>query len=212
VLPLLGWLALRLRRPVAVPLALVAGGVLFNLWLAVERPGLPFVKSLPAMLPYFGCGMLAAVFVNRRRIRRRGLFALAGAAFVGADALWHALVDAGGGDTFWPTVVRDLPAGAGFAALMVAVHGARSVPRPLAALSALGLVSYGFYLWHVPVLLWLRAHSLLPLDPIGAALVGGAVSLALAAASWRLIERPAIAWAKRDRDVRTPATAGRQPA
>jgi peptidoglycan/LPS O-acetylase OafA/YrhL len=212
VLPLLGWLALRLRRPVAVPLALVAGGVLFNLWLAVERPGLPFVKSLPAMLPYFGCGMLAAVFVNRRRVHRRGLVALAGAALVGADALWHALVDAGGGDTFWPTVVRDLPAGAGFAALMVAVHGARSVPRPLAALSALGLVSYGFYLWHVPVLLWLRAHSLLPLDPIGAALVGGSVSLALAAASWRLIERPAIAWAKRDRDVRTPATAGRQPA
>jgi peptidoglycan/LPS O-acetylase OafA/YrhL len=76
-------------------------------------------------------------------------------------------------------------------------------------------VSYGFYLWHVPVLLWLRAHSLLPMNPPGAALVGGAVSLALALASWRLIERPAIAWARRTRkqsDVRTPTTVGRQAA
>jgi acetyltransferase len=212
VLPLLGWLAMRVRRAFVVPLALVAIGVAFNLWLAFQRPGLPWVKSLPAMLPYFGCGMLAAVLVERWTPRRRWLLAGLGVSLIAADAVWHALTDASGGDTFWPTVVRDLPAGAGCAALLVALHGVRRVPRAVGALSALGLVSYGFYLWHVPVLLWLRAHALLPLDPAGAAVVGGAVSLALAVLSWYLVERPAIAWARRRRDVRTTSQVGRQAA
>ena len=164
------------------------------------------------MLPYFGCGMLAAVVVQHWTPRRRWALALAGIAVVAADALWHALTDVTGGETFWPTVLRDLPAGAGFAALMVSMHGVRRVPRFTGAFAALGLVSYGFYLWHVPVLLWLRAHALLPLDPFGAALVGGAVTLALAVLSWRLIERPAIAWARRGRDVRPAPAAGSQPA
>jgi peptidoglycan/LPS O-acetylase OafA/YrhL len=65
--------------------------------------------------------------------------------------------------------------------------------RPLAGV---GIVSYGLYLWHVPVLLWLRARGLLPMHPAGALAVGGSVSLAVAAVSWRTLESPAIDWAR----------------
>ena len=33
-------------------------------------------------------------------------------------------------------------------------------------LAGMGTISYGFYLWHVPVLVFLRGHGLLPLDPV----------------------------------------------
>ncbi len=219
-LPLFGWLALRLgrtrRAQSVVPLVLIAVGFAFNVWLALERPGLPFVKSLPAMLPYFGCGMLAAVLMHGARPGRGARIGLAvgGLTLVVADALWHALSDAAGVSSDAAVMVRDLPAGFGFAALLAAIAGLapKRAPRSVGLLAALGLVSYGFYLWHVPVLLWLRAHSLLPLNPFGASLVGGAVTLALATLSWRLIERPAIAWARRTKHVRTVPTPGRQPA
>jgi peptidoglycan/LPS O-acetylase OafA/YrhL len=226
VLPLLGWLALRAgrtrRMQAVVPVALIVLGTVYNLWLAIERPGLPFAKSLPAMLPYFGCGMLAAVLIHGRRPGRRGRLALAGGglALVLADASWHALSDAAGASTDLAVVLRDLPAGIGFGMLLLAAAGADLRERaagaraslPVRALAGLGIVSYGFYLWHVPVLLWLRAHGLLPLDPLGASVAGGAASLALATISWRAIERPAIEWARRTRDVRHGTTAGRQPA
>jgi len=60
-------------------------------------------------------------------------------------------------------VVRDLPAAAGFAAI-VAVASARP-PRALAwrPLAWVGGVSYGLYRWHVPVLLALRADMTVPI-------------------------------------------------
>jgi peptidoglycan/LPS O-acetylase OafA/YrhL len=204
VLPFLGWAALRLGRRRAaqslLPLALIAAGVAFNAWLAAERPGLPYAKSLPAMLPYFAFGMLAAIAVHGRRLPAPRLLAAAGALLVAGDAVWHALRDAAGTPADLSIVVRDVPAAAGFALVIAAVASAAATRTASAGalrpLAALGVVSYGFYLWHVPVLLWLRGHGLLPLDPVGAAVVGGAVSLALAAGSWRFVERPAIAWAR----------------
>ena len=93
-----------------------------------------------------------------------------------------------------PVVVRDLPAAVGFAAVVaLAAHGARAGrvlgTRPLAGL---GTVSYGVYLWHVPLILWAKGHGLLPGSPVVAGLVALAATLVVATASWLLVERPIL--------------------
>lgn len=64
------------------------------------------------------------------------------------------------------------------------------------------LVSYGLYMWHVPIFRW--CNSILPLqenDPIWLAVAFFAVALvatyAVATASYLIIERPVVRWAKR---------------
>ncbi len=68
-----------------------------------------------------------------------------------------------------------------------------------------GTVSYAFYLWHSYVLTWLvdRPTSLRPPYPHGRELkqvaLALAVSLLIATASWYLVERPALRFARRSR-------------
>lgn len=95
------------------------------------------------------------------------------------------------------------------------VAGPEARRSPAALLSTrpavwLGMVSYGIFLWHLPVIGWVLAHprpSGLPLATLEAA----AITLPLAAASWYLVERPAMrlgtrARSRPDRDpsARTP--------
>jgi len=61
----------------------------------------------------------------------------------------------------------------------------------------MGTISYGFYLWHVPVLMFLRGHGLLPMNPALGTLVALVPALAVSALSWFALERPIIAWAAR---------------
>ena len=127
-------------------------------------------KALPTFMGVFACGMLAALWIEHaaaatRRIlsaRATTLLALAGAALVdrarrvdGDDVLARRLAPA----------VRDLPAAAGFALVIAAVAAGRGpVLRGLAwrPLAGAGIVSYGLYLWHLPVLLAVREAGLLP--------------------------------------------------
>jgi len=51
-------------------------------------------------------------------------------------------------------------------------------------------VSYGVYLWHVPLLLFLRAHGALPLTPLAALAVVTPLAFAVATVSWYGVERP----------------------
>jgi peptidoglycan/LPS O-acetylase OafA/YrhL len=53
----------------------------------------------------------------------------------------------------------------------------------------IGLISYSLYLWHQPLLAFVNCYRIVPLTP-GAATVPLAATLVVAAASWRLIERP----------------------
>lgn len=210
VLPLLGAAALRLRGGLLlVPLALLAGGVAFNVRLAgMELVPLPAAKSLPAMAPYFAFGMLAAVALARRRpgpVARAALLA-AGSALVLGDLVWQAAAAADGRSDLWPRILRDAPAAAGFAAIVTAAASSAGSGRTARVLgwrplAGVGTVSYGLYLWHVPLLLWLRAHGLLPLDALGALLVVTPLALLAALASWRLVERPLI------RPLRRPSPA-----
>ena len=210
VLPLIGWLATRLparRRAIAlVPLALLALGVLFNWSIAGRGLGMTFSRTLAAMLPYFALGMLAALLAHARTIGPGGRWALiaGGLALVLADAASKALIDARGIDAgLYPLIFRDLVSGVGFALVIGAVAATPS-GRILGgrALAGMGAISYGFYLWHVPILLFMRGHGLLPLDPVLGTLAALGPALAISALSWIALERPIIAWA-RERNARS---------
>lgn len=206
VLPLVGWCALRSgrtrRAQAAIPIVLLMVGVVFNYVLAQQiEPPLGLSKSLPAMLPYFAVGMLAAVLLERRTMSLAAsrLWIGAGVLLVAADVYMQlrgntALRVA---DLDLLRITRDLPAGIGFALIVAAAAAQPPRSLELRPLVWVGAVSYGLYLWHVPVLLVLRADGLMPLTPWGATLVGLPISLLLGWLSLRLIERPAMAWSRR---------------
>jgi peptidoglycan/LPS O-acetylase OafA/YrhL len=195
-LPLLGLLALRLSRVPkwTLPAAIMAFGMAWSAALIELGGPLTLTKILPALLPYFGLGMLAATLTRKRTFgpRALGLIVLLG---VGCQVVLESSAS--------PTLIafaHDLPVAVGFTALVVLASSARC-PALLRArpLVAVGTVSYGLYLWHVPVIWWLRSVDALPLSPLAAAPVVLGLALALATLSWFCVERRAIAWAKRDR-------------
>jgi len=219
LLPVVGRLAVRLpRRRLAqalVPLALLMLGLVYNWAIAGRGLSMTYTKTLAAMLPYFAVGMLGALAVHARAIgprARRGLMA-GGLALVLADAAAKAAVPANHidvGDTF--SIVRDLPSAVGFA-IVIATVAATPASRILGhrVLAGLGAISYGFYLWHVPVLLFMRGHGLLPLDPVLGTLAALGPVVAVSSLSWFALERPVIQWARRrnhrgraERRPRTP--------
>ena len=220
-LPAIGAAALMLRggraRQALVPVALVLGGVLWNKRIStIPDPG-PLAKVLPAMLPYFALGMLAALVVHGRRIPRwasLGVLAL-GLVAVGLDAAWHATAATRGSHDLSLRIWRDLPAAAGFAALIaVAANGTGWLARLPGArpLVALGTVSYGVYLWHVPVLLFLRRIGLLPMSFLPALAMALTITLVIATLSWRFVERPVLERAARRRRAQAPAAPRPRPA
>jgi peptidoglycan/LPS O-acetylase OafA/YrhL len=206
LLPLLGWLAVRLpprrRMQALIPLVLLLAGLAYNWAIAGRGLSMTFTKQLAAMLPYFAVGMLGALAVHRRTLgpgKRRALLAL-----VLVDATTKAAVpatDLDVGNSF--AILRDLPSAIGFA-IVIATVAATPAGRLLGSrlLAALGAISYGFYLWHVPVLLFMRGHGLLPLDPFLGTLAALGPVLAVSALSWIALERPMIEWARRPRSGR----------
>ncbi len=205
VLPALGWLATKLparrRAQALIPLALLGLGFLWNWSIAGHGLGLTFSKTLAAMLPYFALGMLAALALHGRKpgaAARRALI-VGGVAIVVADAVMKGAMPATGVDaTELFSVTRDVLSGIGFA-LIIAAAAAAPHGRLLGnrVLAGMGTISYGFYLWHVPVLMFLRGHGLLPLDPVLGTAVALGPALAVSALSWYVVEQPVIAWAAR---------------
>ena len=219
VLPAIGWLATRLaprrRSQALIPLALIALGILWNWSIAGRGLGMTFSKTLAAMFPYFALGMLAALVLHGRRPRpatRRCMIA-AGVVLVLADATIKAAVPAAGVDaTPYFSITRDMLSAAGFALL---VGAAAAAPRGRVlgnrVLASMGMISYGFYLWHVPVLVFLRGHDLLPLHPLLGTAVAFVPVLAVSTLSWFALERPIIAAAAR-RNARSRIPRGRREA
>ncbi len=222
VLPLIAWLAGRLPRRrgamACVPLALMAVGVLWNWWIADGERGDTFATTLIAMLPFFAAGMLAALALHGRTpsTRTRRVMIGAGIACVASDMAFETVAPASGLDpTLYYAIARTLP-GAGCALIVGAV--ATGPGGPLLGgrvLAGMGTISYGFYLWHEPVLLALRGNGLLPLNPVLGMAVALPVAIALATLSWLAIERPVIRWAARvngqarqRRRARTQAASG----
>jgi peptidoglycan/LPS O-acetylase OafA/YrhL len=208
LLPLLGiaayrWSRGRARRQALALAGLLLVGLAWNAGAFVAGGGMLASKALPAYLPYFALGMLVALWVESgaARLGRRGTLALmlGGLLAVAGNALWHS----SGGPEAAPLVaatLQDVLAGVGFAALVAAVVAGRGIAsswtrfRPLAAL---GLVSYGVYLWHLPLMLFGARFDLLPHAFAPRLMVVLLPAVAAGTASWLLVERPLLARAAR---------------
>jgi peptidoglycan/LPS O-acetylase OafA/YrhL len=204
-LPLIGWAFVRAGAArgragvIGVCLALVLAGMGYSL--AGELAGWPAtaMTSFPVWLPVFAAGLAAAALAHGRTASRRtaaGLLAL-GAALVVANGLWHAP-----GTGLAGHVVRDFPAAVGFGAIIIAVVSRPPGLLDLPPVRWLGTVSLGAYLWHMPVIYWLRLQDLFPTEPVPAMLAVLVPTFGLAAISWYALERPVLRRAGRRRPAR----------
>lgn len=216
LLPVIGCVALRAgasrRNQALVPLTLVAVGLIWNACLAASGALFPLDKLLPSALPYFGAGMLAAVLLDAGHPIHRRRLILAGAGAVLIDVALHSGVLPGSAGQLGLATIADLPAAAGFAAIMagaVASNGGFLSSRPLVAA---GAISYGVYLWNVPLLLTLRSAAVLPLSALAALPLVLGVTVGVATLSWLVIERPVLRWTQRAAAVRPPRAAPPRPA
>jgi peptidoglycan/LPS O-acetylase OafA/YrhL len=209
LLPLVGLAALAIGRRPAAQAALLLG--LIALSIAWTRHGLQaraddvFLKALPSFLGVFATGMLAALWLEWHRAEGRPILTARATAAVAAAGALLVLAHAAWSETPWVLdgwrgALRDLPAGIGFALVIGAVAAGRGRVvhglgwRPIAGA---GLISYGIYLWHLPLLLAVRKAGLLPEPFVPRLAVVLALSVLLGWLSWRLVEGPAIAWAHR---------------
>jgi acetyltransferase len=214
LLPLLGavgyhWSRGRARRQAVLVGGLILFGVAWNAGVYLLGNNMLATKALPAYLPYFGLGMLLALWVEKAvardgrppRVGPGATFALlvAGVAGVVCNGLWHAS-PAADALPFLTGAMQNLPAGVGFAILLGAVVLGRGPAtawihaRPLARM---GLVSYGIYLWHVPLMLFGVRLGLLPHALLPRLLVVLVPAVMAGAASWLLVERAMLARATR---------------
>jgi peptidoglycan/LPS O-acetylase OafA/YrhL len=205
VLPLIGLALVRAGRgrggPPAVCAALIAAGAAWTAAGVVWAWAPEITWTLPSYLATFASGIAAAVLAHGARPRRRVTHAalLAGAALVVADCWWHTR-----GYSVLNRAVRDLPAAAGFATMLWALALRPSGLLGSAPMRALGTLSFGVYLWHYPVIYWLQLHHELPRELLPALAHILPLTLALAAASWFLVERPVLHLTRRALRRREP--------
>ena len=168
---------------------------------AAGDSNLVFIYStqLPGVIDEFVAGMLAARWWMARRAPASatlagGLAVAALGAWALAIALMHHFMP-----VYWTAFgsvvglrsVLALAAGLSVAAALAFASPA----RPSAAMRLGGDLSYGIYLWHMGALLLLQAAwPQAPAWPFALAVL--ALTLALSAASWFAVERPAIRWSR----------------
>jgi len=204
-LPLIGAVAILLGRgrpwrQLVLLLALLAGSFWWNTVFASVKAHEIAHKSLPAYLGCFVCGMVVALWVEVRRTRsasqlrplQSASLMLAGILIVGLGGWWKETPDLL--DLVRSPLENVVPS-VGFALMIAAVVAgtgpavAAFAAKPL-ALS--GTVSYGLYLWHVPVILIGTKLGVLPQEFTARLFAVSVVSFAAAAASWKLVEQPAL--------------------
>jgi peptidoglycan/LPS O-acetylase OafA/YrhL len=92
---------------------------------------------------------------------------------------------------------------AGLLIVWVVLPARRNVPRRLIAsspLTQLGVISYSVYLWHAPVIYWLRLHGLAQNGRAGFAinwLLVLTITMSLSTVTYLVVEKPALSRKRR---------------
>src|SRR5437764_1125789 len=193
----LGLYALRRAARILPAYYLAMLGTLILLWGAGGTPGVRMPAS--GDLPLF-------VFFGQNYSTRTILTLLGGIGAVICNGLWHSSA-AADSLPLLTGALQNLPAGIGFATLLAAVVVGRGPAtawihaRPLALV---GIVSYGLYLWHLPLMLFGIRFGLLPHAFVPRLAVVLVPALFAGSASWLLVERVMLARASRIRRRRRP--------
>jgi acetyltransferase len=203
VLPLIGVAALRVCQSRLHQALVTAGLVAIGVAWAHAASALWFYDVvLPQMLPFFAFGMLVAVLIEGRTLSVRlcRLLVVAAAFAYCVNLAVH---------TWAPSVatgLEDMPVALGFAALVAVGAAGEWVPRlfRLRVVVWLGVVSYGTYLWHQPVMCLLGGHDLLPRDLWVELVLVVPPTLLIAWLSWRFVEKPALRWGRQRGEERRP--------
>lgn len=167
--------------------ALFVASLAASVWLTPREPTLAFF-ALPTRAWEFAVGGLASIALigYRERPALGSVCSAIGLAGILACAIW---IDA---SMAFPGAVAILPVAATGLVLIggaMAPSGIATRVLRLKPLVAIGLVSYGWYLWHWPLLSLARIHGLGELDVLDAVAICSA-ALLLAALSYRFVEKP----------------------
>jgi peptidoglycan/LPS O-acetylase OafA/YrhL len=225
VLPLLGWLAAICARhastassrtwavlvPVAVIIAVGMSGSVIATYVVPPGSGawhLGLVRSFWYHADLFGLGMALAVLrVNLEdgRFRLPSWWPMAGAAgLVGVAGLTVLLTDRGRIAQYQGAVAYETLVILACALLLALVVLPTTEPAPFSVLArlletrlfvAVGLASYSLFLWHEPVVRWLRQHGWTSGGAGGFwtnLVLLGVVSGLLSWLTYRYVERPAL--------------------
>ncbi|MEO5608578.1 MAG: acyltransferase [Ornithinibacter sp.] len=175
--------------------------------------GWSWTRTLPAVGDWFVVGMLMSAVLASEELRRPVSILVRAVPWhlygVAACVFWVVTTRAAGPyDLAPPTTSESAVKHLGYtvvAALIVApsVLGARTpVSRILSSrvLVYLGTISYGIFLWHLPIMF--RVREVLGLDVFAhgfwvTVVVTFAFSALVSAASWHLLEAPVQSWARR---------------
>jgi peptidoglycan/LPS O-acetylase OafA/YrhL len=200
LLPVLAWILIRASRGsigAAAALTAMLGAASFALWyVKVHRFGaqadLRWRYSLPATFLAFTPGMLLALArsqVGRIRLPR---WMTADAPLLASVPVWVLAVDQIG----WAEPLSALAAALVLASVVLPLPpGVLTRALDWRPLAMLGVASYSLYLWHLPIVTSLDNHLGTGFLPLLAIAVPTCVAVALA--SYRLVERPFLSMRRR---------------
>jgi peptidoglycan/LPS O-acetylase OafA/YrhL len=196
-------------------------GLTRSLVASIAGHGYLLATSLPGLLDWFAAGLALAVIAaeweaNPARFPAiRAMVARPGGCWLLAAVFYAgAVLGAPAADVFLPDYGLLSHCAIGIAAALLVLPAidpapavARSVPIRLLThprMAWLGTISYGIYLWHIQLLnaicgpvSRIAAHPPSLIASVGIAAVTVAGAIALGAASWYVIERPAQRWLSR---------------
>lgn len=203
-----------LRRNRGLTLVAVALLVLaFRAWLLEAHgtaPDLPFwLSQVPAVLDQFVIGMALGLWAHGRgaeppRSAERWLLP-SGFLLAVAVIAWPGLSQA---QVRWPSALfLDTLFALGIALVLAGLARVPGLPARVLSwkpLIGLGTISYSLYLWHLPVILWLK-HAWVVSGPATARQAAAfGLSILVATLAWWLVERPLQARGAKPRSMRSP--------